>query len=62
MVAKVAVTLADAGIGIQNMALGKSPDAPTALMLIATYGPVPDAVVTMLRSEDGILDVAAVAD
>jgi len=60
MVALVAGTLAEAGVGIENMALGKSPDAPTALMAIATYGAVPEAALEGLRSAEGIFGVAAI--
>lgn len=59
MLAAVTSALADAGISIENMALGKSPDSPTALSVIATYAPVPDAVLDGLRATDGILSVAA---
>ncbi len=60
MVALVAGTLAEGGVGIENMALGKSPDAPTALMAIATYDAVPEATLDLLRGADGIFGVAAV--
>ena len=60
MVALVARTLAEAGVGIENMSLGKSPDAPTALMAIATYEAVPAATLDQLRAADGISGVAAV--
>ena len=60
MVAVVAQTLADAGVGIENMSLGKSPDAPTALMAIATYGAVAHATLEQLRATDGISGVAAI--
>jgi len=60
MVALVAGTLASAGVGIENMGLGKSPDAPTALMAIATYGAVPEATLEQLRNAEGIFGVAAI--
>ncbi|MEO5680757.1 MAG: NAD(P)-dependent oxidoreductase, partial [Acidimicrobiales bacterium] len=59
-VALVARTLDGAGVGIENMSLGKAPDAPTALMAIATYQAVPATTLEELRSADGILGVAAV--
>jgi len=62
MVAMVAQTLADAGVGIENMSLGKSPDTPTALMAIATYGAVPASTLEQLRAAEGISGVAAVDD
>lgn len=61
MVALVTGTLAAAGIGIETMALGRSPDAPTALMVLATYEPVPAEVVSRLDGEDGILAVHAIS-
>jgi D-3-phosphoglycerate dehydrogenase len=61
MLAAVTTALSDAGVGIENMALGKSPDSPTALMAIATYGPTPADVLETLRSTEGILDVAAIS-
>jgi len=60
MVALVAATLAEAGVGIENMGLGKSPDTPTALMAIATYDTVPEAALDRLRAADGIFGVAAI--
>ncbi len=60
MVALVAGILAEGGVGIENMSLGKSPDAPTALMAIATYDAVPEATLDRLRGADGIFGVAAV--
>ena len=60
MVALVAGILAEGGIGIENMSLGKSPDAPTALMAIATYEAVPADTLERLRVADGIFGVAAV--
>ena len=61
MVALVTGTLAKAEIGIETMALGRSPDAPTALMVLATYEPVPADVVAHLEAEDGILAVHAIS-
>jgi D-3-phosphoglycerate dehydrogenase len=60
MVALVAGILAEAGVGIENMSLGKSPDAPTALMAIATYDAVAETTLARLRSADGIFGVAAI--
>jgi len=62
MVALVAATLSEAGVGIENMALGKSPDAPTALMAIATYDAVPEPTLEKLRVADGIFGVAAIEE
>lgn len=60
MVALVAGILAEGGVGIENMSLGKSPDAPTALMAIATYDSVPEGTLERLRVADGIFGVAAI--
>ena len=60
MVALVAGILAEGGVGIENMSLGKSPDAPTALMAIATYDTVPEATIERLQIAEGIFGVAAV--
>ena len=62
MLALVTGELAGAGVGIANMALGQSPDAPTALMAIATKQAVPADIVARLRAADGILDVAVVEE
>ena len=60
MVALVAGILAEGGVGIENMSLGKSPDAPTALMAIATYDSVPEETLERLKVADGIFGVAAI--
>lgn len=61
MVALVTGTLASADVGIETMALGRSPEAPTALMVLCTYQAVPAAVVERLQAEDGILGVHAIS-
>ena len=61
MIALVAGALADAGVNIANMALGKSPTGGTALMVLATDGSVPPEVVDRLAGSPGILDVRTVA-
>jgi D-3-phosphoglycerate dehydrogenase len=62
MIALVSGALAEAGVNIANMALGKSPTGDTALMVLATDGPVPQHVLGRLASTPGILAVHAVAD
>ena len=57
----MAGALADAGVNIANMALGKSPTGGTALMVLATDGAVPADVVERLAGSPGILDVRTVA-
>lgn len=60
MIALVGGALADAQVNIANMALGKSPDGETALMVIATDSPVPAPVVDRLSAAPGILQVHSV--
>ncbi len=62
MIALVTGALAEAGVNIANMALGKSPGGDTALMVLATDATVPAEVVRGLAAQAGILDVHAVAD
>ena len=44
------------------MALGKSPDSPTALMALATYEVVGPDVVEALEAAAGILGVAVITE
>ncbi len=60
MIALVSGALAEARVNIANMALGKSPTGETALMVLATDGPVPAPVVERLVETPGILDVHCV--
>jgi len=39
------------------MAVGPSPIAATALMVISTTASAPDSVVDLLRGDEGILDI-----
>lgn len=55
----VGTLLGDAGINIADMDVGKSRQAGSALMLIAPTSPVPDTVLTALRSAPGIVSVSA---
>ncbi|MDP8992265.1 MAG: phosphoglycerate dehydrogenase [Actinomycetota bacterium] len=60
MIALVSGALAEAGVNIANMALGKSPSGETALMVLATDGPAPPHVVERLGEAPGILEVLTV--
>ena len=62
MIALVSGAVAEARVNISNMAIGKSPNGETALMVMATDGPVPPAVTERLAATPGILDVSVVQD
>ena len=62
VIARVTTVLADGGINIVDMKVGKSPSASTALMVISTGEPVPAALIEQLRRQDGILDARPVTD
>lgn len=62
MIALVSGAVAEAGVNIANMAIGKSPSGETALMVMATDGEVPPPVVERLAATAGILDVSVVQD
>ncbi|HZU74352.1 MAG TPA: phosphoglycerate dehydrogenase [Acidimicrobiales bacterium] len=61
MIGVVGTVLGDAGVSISNMAVGQSPTGGTALMVLATAGPVPDEVVERLSGSPGILEVHRVS-
>lgn len=61
MIGLVGTALGNAGLNILNMAIGQSPHADTALMVLSTAEEVPDEVLGQLRATAGILDVAAVS-
>jgi D-3-phosphoglycerate dehydrogenase / 2-oxoglutarate reductase len=60
MIGLVGTALGSAGCNIQNMAIGQSPDAATALMILSTENAVPSSVLDGLRRAPGILDVSLV--
>jgi D-3-phosphoglycerate dehydrogenase len=62
MIALVSGAVAEARVNIANMAIGKSPNGETALMVMATDGEVPPPVVERLVDTPGILDVSVVRD
>lgn len=53
----VGTVLGDAGVNINDMDVGRSPQPGSALMVIATSGPVPDDVLSTLRSSPGIVSL-----
>ncbi len=62
MVAAVATILADAGLNISDLKLGRTGDGRTAMMALSFSQPVPAPVVDALRARPGILDAVALAD
>ncbi len=61
MIGLVGTSLGAADISISSMAVGPSPTAATAMMVISTSASAPDAVVDQLRGEEGILDIHRVS-
>jgi D-3-phosphoglycerate dehydrogenase len=57
MIGMVGTSLGQAGISISSMAVGPSPTASTAMMVISTTSSTPDVVVDQLRGDEGILDI-----
>ena len=62
MVAAVAGIVADAGLNIVDLKLGRSAAGGTAMMALSFEQPVPGAVVAALVATPGILDAVALAD
>ena len=62
MVAAVAATLAEAGLNIVDLKLGRSAEGGTAMMALSFEQAVPAEVVVALRGTAGILDAVALAD
>jgi D-3-phosphoglycerate dehydrogenase len=60
MIGKVGTTLGDAGVNIDDMRVGKSPEGQAALMVLTTSVAVPDVVIDTLRAQQGILDARAI--
>jgi D-3-phosphoglycerate dehydrogenase len=61
MIGIVGTALGAADISISSMAVGPSPTAATAMMVISTLTSAPDAVVAQLRGDEGILDIHRVS-
>jgi D-3-phosphoglycerate dehydrogenase len=57
VIGRVGTILGDAGINIDDMHVGKSPDGASALMVVSTTEPVPGDVRDLLRAADGIVSV-----
>jgi D-3-phosphoglycerate dehydrogenase len=60
MIGVVGTLLGDTGVNIDDMDVGRSPDQPTAVMVLATAMPVPAEVQDRLRAHEGILSVDAI--
>ena len=60
MVAFVTAVVAEAGVNVGNMTLGRTATGDTALMVLGIDTPLPAASVDQLRKAPGILDVHAV--
>lgn len=61
MIGRVGTIVGDAGVNIDDMAVGSSPEGARALMVLATDRPVPQECQEQLRATDGITSVAAVS-
>ncbi|MFO7590081.1 MAG: phosphoglycerate dehydrogenase [Acidimicrobiia bacterium] len=60
MIGTVGTVLGEHGVNIADMDVGTNTEGEAALMVLATYGPVPPETVEMLRGIDGILDAKAI--
>ncbi|HWG74394.1 MAG TPA: phosphoglycerate dehydrogenase [Acidimicrobiales bacterium] len=60
MMAVVTSAVATAGVNIADMRVGRSPTGGTALAVLATDQPVPDATIDEMRHHVGILDACTV--
>ena len=60
VIGRVGTVLGDAGVNIADMDVGRSEEAGSALMVIATSQAVDEAAVAALRAAEGILSVAVV--
>jgi D-3-phosphoglycerate dehydrogenase len=57
MIGVVGTALGRAGVSISSMAVGPSSTGHTALMVLSTAGPTPDATFEELKAAEGILDI-----
>jgi len=62
MVAAVATILAESGLNIVDLKLGRSAKGGTAMMALSFEQPVPNEVIVALRSTPGILDAVGLSD
>jgi D-3-phosphoglycerate dehydrogenase len=60
MIGKVGTVLGEAGVNIDDMAVGASPEGERAMMVIAAHNEVPLEVADDLRAVDGVTSVAVV--
>jgi len=60
MMALVTATVAEAGVNIADMRLGRTPGGDTALAVITSDEPIPDVVRDRLVGQPGIVDVQVV--
>ncbi len=60
VIGRVGTVLGDAGVNIDNMDVGKTVKAGSALMVIATATPTPEDVVAQLRGVPGIVEVVTI--
>ncbi len=61
MIGRIASLVGEAGVNIDDMAVGASPEGAKALMVMATNTAVSAEVVELLRSVDGVVSVASVS-
>jgi D-3-phosphoglycerate dehydrogenase len=61
MIGAVGTVLGDGGVSISSMAVGPSEEAGTALMVLSTDRPAPDAALGTLRAHPGIIAVHRVS-
>jgi D-3-phosphoglycerate dehydrogenase len=59
MISKVTGVLGDAGVNIDDMHLGRSPEGTAALMVLATDRTVTDDVLTAIRAVPGVVSATA---
>ncbi len=60
MIGKVGTVLGEAGVNIDDMAVGASPEGERALMVMAAHNEIPPEVADQLRAVDGVTSVAVV--
>jgi len=60
MIGLVGTVIGRSGVNIADMDVGQSPTGESALMVLATAGPVPEAVQQELRAAAGIVSVDAI--
>ncbi|MGA1441208.1 MAG: phosphoglycerate dehydrogenase [Ilumatobacteraceae bacterium] len=60
VIGRVGTVLGEAGVNIDNMDVGKMPEAGSAMMMIATATPTPESVVDQLRRVPGIVEVITI--